>query len=291
MAPAEATCPQADTSTIPTTAVSTVRLTFAPRLTRTTSDSLTGLSNANSSPDTCQRSDAYLYGAIGEGGGGRALPPPAYRVLDLEVDDRDDQDGDDVGHLDHRVDRRAGRVLVGVADGVAGDRGGMGLGALAAEGAVLGQLLRVVPGTAAGGHRDRGEEADDDDADQQAAERVDAEQADDDRDHDRDQRRQDHLFLRRQGDDADRLPIVGLFGPLHDSRALADILEHLFDDLTAGTADRLDREGREQVDHHAADDQPDQDVGAGQVEEAVEVEAGRRLVGELALEGGEQHQS
>ena len=84
--------------------------------------------------------------------------------------------------------------------------------------------------------------------------------------------------------------VVGFFGPLHDPRVLAELLAHLLDDLAAGAADRLDREGREQVDHHAADDQPDQHVGAGQVEEAVEVEAGRRLVRQLALEGREQHQ-
>ena len=65
-----------------------------------------------------------------------------------------------------------GGVLVRVADRVAGDRGGVGLGALAAVGAVLDQLLRVVPGAAAGGHRDREEEAGDDRADQQAAEHL-----------------------------------------------------------------------------------------------------------------------
>ena len=64
--------------------------------------------------------------------------------------ERDDQEGHDVGDLDHRVDGRAGGVLVGVADGVAGDRGGVGLGALAAVLAVLDQLLGVVPGAAAG---------------------------------------------------------------------------------------------------------------------------------------------
>ena len=48
-------------------------------------------------------------------------------------DQRDDQDRDDVRDLDHRVDRGAGRVLVGVADGVARDRRGVGLRALAAE--------------------------------------------------------------------------------------------------------------------------------------------------------------
>src|ERR671934_2145254 len=37
-------------------------------------------------------------------------------------DQRDDENGDDVGNLDHWVDRRPGRVLVGIPDRVAGDR-------------------------------------------------------------------------------------------------------------------------------------------------------------------------
>jgi nucleotide-binding universal stress UspA family protein len=39
---------------------------------------------------------------------------------------RDDQDRDDIGDLDHRVDRGAGGVLVRVADGIARHRGRMG---------------------------------------------------------------------------------------------------------------------------------------------------------------------
>src|SRR5690606_3804633 len=88
---------------------------------------------------------------------------------------RNDQQRDDVDDLDQRVDRRARGVLVRVADGVAGDRGLVGLGALAAEVAVLDVLLRVVPGAAAGRHRDRDEEARDDRAEQDSAERLGAE--------------------------------------------------------------------------------------------------------------------
>src|SRR5919106_6908839 len=73
-----------------------------------------------------------------------------------------DQEGHDVRHLDHRVDRRPGGVLVGVADGVAGDRRGVGLRTLAAVLAVLDQLLGVVPGAAARRHGDGEEEADHD---------------------------------------------------------------------------------------------------------------------------------
>ena len=53
--------------------------------------------------------------------------PDQYRIeliersSSLKMHDRDDQDRDDVCDLDHRVDRRPGGVLVGIADGVAGD--------------------------------------------------------------------------------------------------------------------------------------------------------------------------
>src|SRR5690242_2608475 len=103
-------------------------------------------------------------------------------------DQRDDQDRHDVRDLDHRVDRGARRVLVRVADRVAGDRCGVRLRALAAVEAVLDRLLRVVPGAAARGHRDREEEPRDDRADEQAAEHLRLDDPDDDRDHDRDQR-------------------------------------------------------------------------------------------------------
>src|SRR5436305_14050812 len=74
-------------------------------------------------------------------------------------EERDDEDRDDVRDLDHRVDRGAGGVLVRITHRVAGDGGRVSLGALAAERAVLDRLLRVVPRTAARGHRDREEEA------------------------------------------------------------------------------------------------------------------------------------
>ncbi len=83
------------------------------------------------------------------GCGACRTPPLAGRLLVLLDEERDHEQRDDVDDLDHRVDRRAGRVLVGVADGVAGDGGGVGVGALAAVRAVLDQLLGVVPGAAA----------------------------------------------------------------------------------------------------------------------------------------------
>src|SRR3954451_8815981 len=64
------------------------------------------------------------------------------------------QQSDDVGDLDHRVDGRAGGVLVGIAARVAGHRGFMRFRAFAAVIAVLDILLGIVPGAAARGHRD-----------------------------------------------------------------------------------------------------------------------------------------
>src|SRR5262245_21442148 len=85
---------------------------------------------------------------------GRGARTDAGALAVNRGDQGNDQDGDDVRDLDHRVDRRAGGVLVGVANRVAGHSGGMRFRALAAEGAVLDELLRVVPGAAARRHGD-----------------------------------------------------------------------------------------------------------------------------------------
>src|SRR6516162_4581841 len=54
-----------------------------------------------------------------------------------------EQERYNVGDLDHRVDGWAGSVLVGIADGVAGHGRLVGVGALAAEMAVLDVFLGV----------------------------------------------------------------------------------------------------------------------------------------------------
>src|SRR5689334_14098240 len=54
---------------------------------------------------------------------------------------REQKQCDDVGDLDHRIDGRAGSILVGIAHRVAGDRGLVRLGAFAAVIAVLDILL------------------------------------------------------------------------------------------------------------------------------------------------------
>src|SRR5262249_47533125 len=76
---------------------------------------------------------------------------------------------DDIDDLDERIDRRPGRILVGVADRIAGDGRLVGLGTFAAEVAFLDVLLGIVPGAAAGAHRDRDKQPGDDRADQPSA--------------------------------------------------------------------------------------------------------------------------
>src|SRR5690606_24926981 len=97
-------------------------------------------------------------GAANENGGPGGRRFRASRLPPL-LQQRDQEQGHDVDDLDQRVDGRAGGVLVGIAHGVAGDRGLVRLGTLAAEVAILDVLLGVVPGAAAGGHRDGHEQA------------------------------------------------------------------------------------------------------------------------------------
>src|ERR1700674_4860194 len=83
-----------------------------------------------------------------------------------------DQDGNDIDDFDHGVDRRSGGIFVGIADGVAGNGGGMRLRALPAVVAVLDVLLGVIPGTAARRHLDRQEDASHDRPNEHAAQRL-----------------------------------------------------------------------------------------------------------------------
>ena len=62
-----------------------------------------------------------------------------------EEEQFDDEDGDDIDHLDHGVDGGSGGILVGIADGVAGDRGLVGVAVFAAVVAFLDELLGIVP--------------------------------------------------------------------------------------------------------------------------------------------------
>ena len=62
--------------------------------------------------------------------------------------DGNDEDGDDVDDFDHGIDRGAGGVFVGIADGVASDGGGMGEGSFASVISFFDIFFGIVPGSA-----------------------------------------------------------------------------------------------------------------------------------------------
>ena len=121
-----------------------------------------------------------------------------YVVLseDMDIDDqRRKDDGDHREQLDQDVDRGAGGVLEGIADGVADNSRLMLIGALAAVVARLDILLGVIPRAAGVRHKDREQEARSSRASEHTDNAVEAEhQTDDDRYDDRDNGRQDHFL-------------------------------------------------------------------------------------------------
>src|SRR5213079_840532 len=78
-------------------------------------------SGCRGDPPAAETALSAAGGVPSEGARGGNRVPPTRSAVNRD-DERDDQDRDDIGDLDHRVDRRAGRVLVGIADRVAGDR-------------------------------------------------------------------------------------------------------------------------------------------------------------------------
>lgn len=66
---------------------------------------------------------------------GLSFSPTIFLFLSLMILDQqtDNQEGDDVQDFDHRVNRRAGRIFVGIADSVASYRRFVSFGAFAAE--------------------------------------------------------------------------------------------------------------------------------------------------------------
>ena len=134
----------------------------------------------------------------------------------------------------------------------------MCIGALAAVVAVLDVLLGVVPGAAAGSHRDGDEKTGDDGAHQQAAERRRTQDhADDDRDQHRQERRHDHFANGRLGEHVDGDAVFRLRGAFHDALDLLELASHFHHDGAGGAADGFHRHRREQVRDQPAQEQPD----------------------------------
>ena len=205
------------------------------------------------------------------------------RRPDREGDDgRGDEHRDEVHHLDERVDRRTGRVLEGVTDGVADDRRGMRLGALATVVPVLDDLLRVVPRTTGVREEDRHERAGADGAGEEACKRADA-QAETDRD--RRQRSQQtgrgEFTQGVAGADVDDLAVLRLCRALHDPRDLAELTAHLEDDRAGSAGHGVDRQAGEHEDDRRTEDEADEGLRAGDQTEGIVEEALSLGLGDL----------
>ena len=163
-----------------------------------------------------------------------------------------------------------GGVLERVADGVADDRGLVGLGALAALVAVLDVLLGVVPGPAGVGQEVGHQLAGEDGPGQEGAE---GQVADGEADHDRrqhgQQRRGGQLALGGRGADVDDPAVLGPLGVVHDPGVLPELAAHLLDDGAGRAADGPDGQGREEEGDRAADQQPDEGLRVGHVDDRV----------------------
>jgi len=62
--------------------------------------------------------------------------------------DGDTEDGNDVDDFDHGINRGAGGVFVGIADGIASDGGGMGEGSFASVISFFDIFFSIVPSSA-----------------------------------------------------------------------------------------------------------------------------------------------
>ena len=104
----------------------------------------------------------------------RALGSAAH-VQQPGTQQGNDQQRHDVDDLDQGIDRRAGSVLVRVANGVSSHSGLVGLGTFTAKIALLDILFGIVPGATASTHRDGDKETGHDRAHQQSAQCLGAE--------------------------------------------------------------------------------------------------------------------
>mmetsp|Transcript_88980 Transcript_88980/g.154311 ORF Transcript_88980/g.154311 Transcript_88980/m.154311 type:complete len:488 (+) Transcript_88980:469-1932(+) len=183
-------------------------------------------------------------------------PPPG--VPGLGTEDGRNREGDDGHQLDQDVERRAGGVLEGVADGVARDGRLVHVRALPAERLLnLDVLLGVVPGPAGVGHLHRQHEPRPDGPDKQPTQRRGAHQKThpDRREHGQDPGGH-HLPDGGLGGDADALLNLRLHARLAIQQPgdLPELAPDLLDDRGRGLLDGQHREGSKHEGQHRADD-------------------------------------
>ena len=80
----------------------------------------------------------------------------------------------------------------------------------------------------------------------------------------------DHLPERGAGRDVDDAGVVRALGVIHDPGHLPELAADLDDDRLGRRADGADRERREEVDEHRADQAGDEDVDVGEVDRGEE---------------------
>ena len=173
----------------------------------------------------------------------------------------DYENGDDVDHLDHRVDGRSAGVFVGITHGVAGDGCGVCGGMFSAVVTFFDELLGVIPCAAGGGHCDADEEAGNDGADEHAAENGGAEcgcGCDSDNERDGEEGGENHFAEGGLGDDVDATTVLGSVFTFEDAGAFGELATDFCDDGACGFAHGVHAEGGEQEGEETSDEKADE---------------------------------
>ena len=181
----------------------------------------------------------------------------------------DDEDGDDVDDFDHRIDGRACRVLVGIADGIAGHGRGVGKGTFAATVAFFDIFFCVVPSAAGGGHGDGDKKSGDNGADENSSEHNGSQARNGGNSDDKGDGKEggdDHLAESGSGHDIDAGSVVGFILSEEDSRFGSELASDFTDDGAGGNANRIHRAGSEDEGKESADEETDNDLGFGEGE-------------------------
>ena len=178
--------------------------------------------------------------------------------------DGNDEDGDDVDDFDHGINRRAGGVFVGIADGITSDGGGMGEGSFASVISFFDIFLGVVPGSAGGGHGDSDKEAGDDGADKDSTEDDGPEAwggGDDNNEDDGEEGGNDHLAEGGFGNDIDAGSVVRFLGAFENAGFGGELAPDFADDSSRSDADGVHGAGGKDEGEEATDEEADDDFG------------------------------
>ena len=196
--------------------------------------------------------------------------------------------GHDRHEFDQDIQGRTGGVLKRIADRVTHNRGLMRGRTLAAVMAFFDVFLRIVPGTAGVGHEDCQQNAGDERACEQTAERFRPKQKpDQQRNQNSHDARNNHLVKSCGGGNADAGGVIGLRGPFKDAGNLTELAANLFNHLVRRLGDGIHRHGGEGKGKHTADQKSDDHVG-GKYVDTCGFEADLVRIGDKQGESGER---